>query len=880
MSETSSVSMPMDTYGSINGGSSSDRAKLMPTKSRPDEPEACDDGVGDRGLGLLAQSRSQRRLESGCYFADGVRRVDFVIVWEEDLQRADDDPEDPWEQRKAVYRRRFEGNLRKVGVQMEEETSTSEKKKIHFIKLFVPWDVMCYYAEDLCLRAPLQAHSHPADNWSGKVLKSLHIPNVMEQRVPNQPLDYYTCPFRKSKLSKFLGSDDQDTYFSSTQRHQVAYEILATQVYGKRKRAEVGIDRLLEEEVYSGAFPLHEGPYELPKDYQPEDLNARQILNAYWAKWGLWYKYQPLDHIREYYGEKIGLYFAWLGLYTAWLLPASIVGIIVFLYGCFTFKANVPGNEVCDSNMTYKMCPLCDEAIGCKYWYLSDICMFMRISYLFDHPGTVFYSVFVAFWAVTFLENWKRKNASLAHHWDVMDFEEDEERPRPEYSALCSSYERNPVTGNLEPHFPNSLRIPRIITGITCIIIMMVIVVIFIIAVIIYRVLIAIPLFQNPLLRSQASTVASGSAAIVNLILIMSLGKVYEKLAYKLTQWEMHRTQTEFEDQLILKVFIFQFVNFYSSIFYIAFFKGKFTGYPGRYIKFFGLRNEECDNGGCLIELAQQLAVIMIGKQIINNCQEVFLPKLFTWIHRFTKGLNWSRSQEAEASRCQADYQLIPYEGLFEEYLEMVLQFGFITIFVAAFPLAPFFALLNNWLEIRLDASKLVCETRRPVSERAQDIGVWFTLLDVIVQLSVISNAFLIAFTSEFLPKELYKYQFDSELHGYTNFTLAWSPANSTAQPCRYKAFRGEDGHYTMFYWKLLAVRLAFVIVFEHVVFFISRMLDILIPDVPEVLQVKIKREQYLAKQALMDAETLQSQRLQLQTDAEALVGGDSVARA
>uniref|UniRef100_A0A1I8I418 Anoctamin n=1 Tax=Macrostomum lignano TaxID=282301 RepID=A0A1I8I418_9PLAT len=119
--------------------------------------------------------------------------------------------------------------------------------------------------------------------------------------------------------------------------------------------------------------------------------------------------------------------------------------------------------------------------------------------------------------------------------------------------------------------------------------------------------------------------------------------------------------------------------------------------------------------------------------------------------------------------------------------------------------------------------------------------------------------AFLIAFTSEFLPKELYKYQFDSELHGYTNFTLAWSPANSTAQPCRYKAFRGEDGHYTMFYWKLLAVRLAFVIVFEHVVFFISRMLDILIPDVPEVLQ------------ALMDAETLQSQRLQLQTDAEAL---------
>ena len=28
--------------------------------------------------------------------------------------------------------------------------------------------------------------------------------------------------------------------------------------------------------------------------------------------------------------------------------------------------------------------------------------------------------------AVTFLEYWKRKNASLAHHWDVLDFEEEE----------------------------------------------------------------------------------------------------------------------------------------------------------------------------------------------------------------------------------------------------------------------------------------------------------------------------------------------------------------------------------------------------------------------------------------------------------------------
>ena len=56
----------------------------------------------------------------------------------------------------------------------------------------------------------------------------------------------------------------------------------------------------------------------------------------------------------------------------------------------------------------------------------------------------------------------------------------------------------------------------------------------------------------------------------------------------------MHRTQSDFDDNLTFKVFIFQFINFYSSIIYIAFFKGKFVGYPGAYINIVGnLRNED-----------------------------------------------------------------------------------------------------------------------------------------------------------------------------------------------------------------------------------------------------------------------------------------------
>lgn len=60
---------------------------------------------------------------------------------------------------------------------------------------------------------------------------------------------------------------------------------------------------------------------------------------------------------------------------------------------------------------------------------------------------------------------------------------------------------------------------------------------------------------------------------------------------------EIPKTHLEYENKLTMKMFMFQFVNYYSSCFYVAFFKGKFVGHPGNYTYMFGkwtkLRNEE-----------------------------------------------------------------------------------------------------------------------------------------------------------------------------------------------------------------------------------------------------------------------------------------------
>ena len=114
-------------------------------------------------------------------------------------------------------------------------------------------------------------------------------------------------------------------------------------------------------------------------------------------------------------------------------------------------------------------------------------------------------------------------------------------------------------------------------------------------------------------------------------------------------------------------------------------------------------------------------------------------------------------------------------------FLFAVLHYGFVTMFVAAFPLGPLFALINAIIEIRIDAIKFLCHFRRPNVARVEDIGAWYGVLEALTRVSVLVNAFVLAFTSEFIPKLVYKIMYAHDRHssgggslkGYVNSSLA-----------------------------------------------------------------------------------------------------------
>jgi len=175
-----------------------------------------------------------------------------------------------------------------------------------------------------------------------------------------------------------------------------------------------------------------------------------------------WIKYQPLDAIKEYFGVKVALYFAWLGFYTKMLVPAAILGVFCFIFGLMTLFTDQISSEICRANETVLTCPACPE---CDYRKLADDCVYFRINTVLDNNATIFFSICMSIWASLYLELWKRQSASLVHRWGMSDFCRQSEHPRPAYIAKMKHKKKaktklNPVTRQKEPTLSWGSKLP------------------------------------------------------------------------------------------------------------------------------------------------------------------------------------------------------------------------------------------------------------------------------------------------------------------------------------------------------------------------------------------------------------------------------------
>jgi hypothetical protein len=88
------------------------------------------------------------------------------------------------------------------------------------------------------------------------------------------------------------------------------------------KGAGLNLNRMLYEKCLEGAFPLHDYP-------------ELQVLADEWLNLLAWPSNQPFQKIVDYFGEKLGLYYLFLGHYTACLGWPAIFGIGAYVYSNF-----------------------------------------------------------------------------------------------------------------------------------------------------------------------------------------------------------------------------------------------------------------------------------------------------------------------------------------------------------------------------------------------------------------------------------------------------------------------------------------------------------------------------------------------------------------
>lgn len=133
---------------------------------------------------------------------------------------------------------------------------------------------------------------------------------------------------------------------------------------------------------------------------------------------------------------------------------------------------------------------------------------------------------------------------------------------------------------------------------------------------------------------------------------------------------------------------------------------------------------------------------------------------------------------------------------------------------------------------------------------------------------------------------------------GFVNHTLAYFntkdfqegtrplySAFDNVQQCRYPEYRNNPDDLRPYkrpyiYWQILAARLAFIVIFQNVVYFVQMLVAWTVPDTPRKVRENVKREDFLTREIIIKHENQKTCNrrtvLRRQSDADVQCSNDS----
>lgn len=572
--------------------------------------------------------------------------------------------------------------------------------------------------------------------------KAKIVPNINEdpQYCNMTPYEHLYAPYCPDEESQGLysrlgvpGDDGEPMLFSSKQRAELIMSIVKGP---KPEGARIQLGKLLQVGKITAAFQVHE---------QKALANLLQDVTSscMFCTCGV-----PVEAIRNYFGEKIAFYVAFVTCYTNYLLlPLGLLGVACYIGSIILYDDT-------------------GETTG------------ERIAGNILESNVVMAALIIIF-ATTFTEVWRRAQAINAKKWGTTDSQEDQP-DRPEFNA-----KKKPiisfVDGSYMKYDPPWTRFFRFTVS-TAVTVFMAAISIAGVAVIFYL------RWYVTIKRGVAYDgieVGTYIAAVASAVQVQIMALIWEKISKRLNNYENHRTDTDYESNWIFKKYIFSFINSYASLFYIGFIETA-VGDP-------------CSNYGydsCIDLLGVQLAILVVSQMLAS----IGTTALKQCCHKIPE----------DKSPIEVEFELEEYDyltGLNDDYGEMVIQYGYCVLFGSSFPPVFILAYLNNWIDTQFYSQKICTQTRRPIAQKAESIGLWFPILQQLVNVAVITNSALVIFDSILL------------VHHDERFKL-----------------------------------IAFLIA-PYALFCIKSCIDFLIDDVPYQVRVQLKRERFIVKRLVLHEE-------------------------
>ncbi|KAK4193882.1 calcium-activated chloride channel-domain-containing protein [Podospora australis] len=446
----------------------------------------------------------------------------------------------------------------------------------------------------------------------------------------------------------------------------------------------------------SSVFPLHDRKF-----------------NSEWLKeWSTKYVLdeQDLTKIRDKFGERVAFYFAFLQSYFQFLVFPAAFGAAAWL------------------------------VLGGFSW---------------------FYAAVNCLWSVVFFEHWKMKEADLAVQWGVKGVSKIQ-LPRSQFK-----FERedvDPVTGEIVKYFSPFRRLARqalvVPFAAACVVVLGGLIV----------GCFAIEIFINEVYAGPFKGYLTFLPTVLLTIFNPTFTTLLTRLAERLTEWENYETVDAHQASFVQKIFVINFITSYLGIFLTAFVYVPFGKILVPYLDVFAVTAQKFTTEGKPLptqawqinpdRLKKQVIYFTVTAQVVNFATEVIVPfakrKVFKTVEKVqtelaeknNDGTAVVKIQDApdEAKflkRVRDEAELSQYDVTID-YREMVIQFGYLSLFSVVWPLTACSFLVNNWIEARSDAMKIAANSQRPIPWRADSIGPWLDSLGFLSWLGSVTSAALV----------------------------------------------------------------------------------------------------------------------------------------